>query len=346
MSRSNLQSITLVFLILVSLVITKETKIEISVVKQPVSFAESVAVSSLASEGQNDANIKTFLPQNSPKSNFGGVSDFLGNFVVNIPRGFLSENSVSFQSSVSNGTSAVGRQQSPAAILNTEIALVSDFDNENDFISYNGNLRWPLASITKLMTAVLAIEEIGKEKEIIPSEKALVVEGISGKLEAGKLYKVEDLIRIMMLTSSNHAAIALADFYVFGQTDFIKSMNKKAAELSMNQTVFFDPVGLSPLNQSTANDIRKLMKYIVNNHPEILDWSRERNFGDFQNINFFASRPDFLGGKTGYIDESKQNLVSLFLVDNRRILIVVLGAENRFEQTQEFLSYLSLVIGH
>ena len=117
-------------------------------------------------------------------------------------------------------------------------------------------------------------------------------------------------------------------------------MNRKAAELGMNQTVFFDSTGLSPLNQSTADDISKLIKYIVNNHQEILDWSREKNFGDFPNINFFAGRPDFLGGKTGYIDESKQNLVSLFSVGNRRILIIVLGAEDRFSQTQQLLDYL------
>ncbi len=346
MSRSNFQSLLLVFLILISLAITKETRIEISAVRQPASFAESVAASSLAPEGRSGASAEEVRPQSLPKLNYGGGSDFPGNLVVNIPRGFLSENFASLPSSTLNGTPTVSRQQSPAAILNTEIALVSDFDDNNDFISYNGNLRWPLASITKLMTAVLAIEEIGKEKEIIPSENAYIVEGISGKLDAGKLYKVEDLIRIMMLTSSNHAAVALADFYVFGQTDFIKLMNKKAAELGMSQTVFFDPVGLSPLNQSTANDIRKLMKYIVNSRPEILDWSREKTFGDFQNINFFAGRPDFLGGKTGHIDESKQNLVSLFSVDNRRILIIVLGADDRFGQTQELLSYVSSVVSH
>lgn len=342
---SNFQSLLLVFLIFVSLAITKETKTEIPAVKQPVSFTESVTASSLASEGRSGVSAEEAPYQDSPKLNYGDSSDFLENLAVNIPRKFLPENSASFQSLVLNGTSAGSRQQSPAVVLNTKVALVSDFDNENDFMSHNGNLRWPLASITKLMTAILAIEEIGKEKEIIPSENALVVEGISGKLEAGKLYKVEDLIKIMMLTSSNHAAVALADFYVFNQTGFIKFMNKKAAELGMSQTVFFDPVGLSPLNQSTANDIRKLMKYIVNNHPEILNWSRERNFGDFQNINFFAGRVDFLGGKTGYIDESKQNLVSLFLINNRRILIIVLGAEDRFSETQELLSYVSSVIG-
>jgi len=152
--------------------------------------------------------------------------------------------------------------------------------------------------------------------------------------------KIEDLIKIMIVTSSNHAAAALADFYVFNQKEFVKLMNKKAADLSMGQTVFFDPAGLSPLNQSTANDIKKLIKYIDNNHSEILAYSQEKVFGDFKNINHFAGQSNFLGGKTGYLEEAKQNLVSLFLVDNRRILIIVLGAEDRFGQTQDLLNYL------
>ena len=108
------------------------------------------------------------------------------------------------------------------------------------------------------MTAVLAIEEIGKEKEVIISENAIATEGDSGKLKTGELRKVENLIKIMILTSSNDAATALAEFYSFGLPDFVKLMNKKAVNLGLSQTVFFDPTGLSPINQSTANDIRKI----------------------------------------------------------------------------------------
>ncbi|MFA5084145.1 MAG: serine hydrolase [Candidatus Paceibacterota bacterium] len=338
--RNNLNSLLLVILIFASLLVTKGAKIDIAAVKQPASFSESMAVSTLAPEEQNGASAG-IIPQNLPKLDYGSSSVSSENdLIVNIPRGFLSGNSASFQLLASAEASTDSRQQPPETVLNTKIALVSDLDNESDLISYNSDVHWSLASITKLMTAVLAIEEIGKEKEIMASENSFAVEGNLGKLEAGKLYKVEDLIRIMVLTSSNHAAVALADFHIFGQQDFVNLMNKKAAELGMSQTFFIDPTGLSPFNRSTANDIRKLMKYIVNNHPEILDWSREKSFGDYENINFFAGRPDFLGGKTGYIDESKQNLASLFLVNSRRILIIVLGAEDRFGQTQQLLDYL------
>ena len=348
--RSNFQSLALVILILFSLLITKEAKFENSVVKQPVSFAESVTASSLASEGQNSINAETILPKNLLELNYGvanilsyaSSTNLSGDLIVNIPQGYLPKapNAVSQLLIPNNQTSSSVIWQLPNIISKTKIALVSDLDDNNDLISYNSNQRWPLASISKLMTAVVAIEEIGKEKEAMVSENALNVEGNFGKLESGKLYKIEDLIKIMIVTSSNHAAVALADFYVFGQKEFVKLMNKKAADLGMSQTVFFDPAGLSPVNQSTANDIRKLMKYIDNNHPEILAYSQEGAFGNFKNINRFAGQSNFLGGKTGYLEEAKQNLVSLFSVNNRRILIIVLGAEDRFGQTQDLLNYL------
>jgi len=320
--RNNFQSLLLVILVLVSLAITKGIKFESSAVAQPASFTDSVAASSLAS-GESPV-----VRSDSPA---GQVS--AGAVIEQIPP-------VAASSSL------------PEILSKTEIALVSDMDSGADFINYNSGERWPLASITKLMTAVLAIEQIGKEKEIAASTSSLAVEGNLGKLDSGKLYKVEDVLKIMVITSSNHAAEALADSYPAGRDVFIESMNKKAASLGMNQTVFYDPTGLSPLNQSTANDIKKLISYIINNHPEILAYSREKNFGNFQNINIFAGRPDFLGGKTGYIDESKQNLASLFSVNSingqiyngangRRILIIVLGADDRFDETQKLLNFLT-----
>jgi len=320
------------------LIITKKTRLEIPFAKQSASFAEAVTASSLLSE---ETNTTEFPSQKFSKINSNGAAEVFENLVVNIPQGFLPKTSdSSFWIKASNTQILKKNQSLPDIISQTKIVLVSDFDNENNFVDYNSNQRWPLASITKLMTAILAIEEIGKEKEIMPSENAITIEGNAGKLERGKLYKVEDLIKIMIITSSNHAAAALADFYIFGEANFVRLMNKKAADLSMTQTVFFDSTGLSPLNQSTANDIRKLMKHIINNHPEILIYSQEKSFGELKNINLFAGQNNFLGGKTGYLDEAKQNLVSLFSLDNRRVLIVVLGAENRFEQTQALLDYL------
>lgn len=313
--RNNFHSLLLVILILVSLAITKEARIEAPPAKQPASFLESVTATSLTSV-ENIAEPARF------------------NFII--PRVYLPETELS----VANSAPAIADTQPSLINFQAKAVLVSDLNSDTDLISYNINRRWPLASITKLMTAVLGFEEIGRDKEIIVSETAIAAEGDSGKLRAGELYKVDDLINIMLVTSSNDAAAALAEFYAFGRGNFVKLMNKKAVELGMNQTVFFDPAGLSFLNQSTANDIRKLMKYIEEAHPEILAATRPTDFKGLKNINPFASQANFLGGKTGYIEESKENLASLFSVNEQRILIVVLGAENRFKETQELLSYL------
>ena len=347
--RNNFKSLLLVFLIFASLLITKEAKNKAPVAKQPVSFAESVDISSLTAEesaiaGAEEAMSadRQVLPKNSPKLNYGNGNNLSGNLIVTIPQGFLPNNPIPYsQLPIYSEQAPASSQLLPAVNFKSKIVLVSDLDDNTDFIGYNINQRWPLASITKLMTAILAIEEIGKEKETLISENAIAVEGDSGKLKTEELYKVEDLIKIMILTSSNDAATALAEFYAFGLPGFVKLMNKKTVDLGMNQTVFFDPTGLSPINQSTANDIRKLMKYITENYPEILNYSQERNFNNLQNINSFAGQPSFLGGKTGYLDEAKENLVSLFSLNNHRILIVVLGSEDRFEQTKELLNYLT-----
>ena len=313
--RNNFQSLSLVILILFSLLITKEAKIETLTAKQPASFLESVTVTTLNPSEAAAADIpKVYLPKSTTS-------------VPLLPNFGQQATAADYQSSVFN--------------LGAKAVLVSDLDNDEDFIIHNINQRWSLASITKLMTAVLTLEEIGKEKEVVVSKTAIATEGEAGKLETGRLYKIEDLIKIMLVTSSNDAAVALAEFYAFGQKSFVKMMNKKAVDLGMVQTVFFDPVGLSPLNQSTAGDIRKLIKYIDKIHPEIFAYSRETNFGELKNINPFAGQPNFLGGKTGYLDEAKENLVSLFSVNEQRILVIVLGAENRFNQTREILDYLT-----
>jgi D-alanyl-D-alanine carboxypeptidase len=320
--RNNFHSLLLVILILVSLVITKEARITVSTVSQPASFLESVTATILT-------------PTKEPPET--------ANLSLTIPYVYLPEKEVppnlSLISAITE-TYETQKIQLPSINFQAKAILVSNLDDDKDLINFNIYKRWPLASIAKLMTAVLAAETIGRDKEILISEKAVATEGDSGKLKVGELYKIDDLIKIMLVTSSNDAAAALAEFYVFGQGNFVKLMNKKAVELEMNQTVFFDSSGLSPLNQSTANDIRKLMKYTEETYPEILAVTQPPDFQGLKNINPFAGQVNFLGGKTGFIEEARENIVSLFFINNQRILIVVLGAENRYQQTQALLSYL------
>ncbi|MBI4991632.1 MAG: D-alanyl-D-alanine carboxypeptidase [Candidatus Harrisonbacteria bacterium] len=226
--------------------------------------------------------------------------------------------------------------------LKVKAAAVRDLDYGSDFYSSNADVRWPLASLTKLMSAVIATEDIGLEKRVVISESAIAAEGISGNLEVGEQYSAGDLVKAMLVVSSNDAATAVGEFY--GLDNFVKKMRDKAVELRMDQTVFADPTGISYLNQGSIEDLEKLVKYIDKNHPEIFKITtnqkvdlRELTKGiskELLNINGFASsRPDFIGGKTGFTNEANGNLISLFNYQGHRILIIVLGTDDRFGQT-------------
>jgi D-alanyl-D-alanine carboxypeptidase len=229
-----------------------------------------------------------------------------------------------------------------------EAAEVYDVSDAGKILAYRETQRWPLASLTKLMTAVIALEKIGKDQTVVVSQAAVETGG-DKTLIAGEEFSVTDLIKAIMTVSSNSAAISLADSLAEG--NFVRLMNQKATEIGLAETTYFEPAGLSMLNQSTAEDVVKLASYIRENHPEIFALSRqarqtilERKSGrrrTLTSINSFAGRADFLGGKTGYTDEAKGNLLSLFRTDNGEAFFVVLGAADRFAETEKLLKQIN-----
>lgn len=342
-SNHNFQLLLLIVLIWFSLILTKtrENEIGLTAQKQPASFAEAVAVSTLDSA----------FSQTAAESSFE-------NLFVAIPQTFLPKSALPLQTSFRSPSeppeaaeqtvavqkeNSIGESKLPSSRIQSRAVLVSNLEAGSDLFVYNGKRRWPLASLTKLMTAVLAIEEIGKEKSVVVSRMAVMAEGDSGRIKSGEVYTVEELIKTMMICSSNDAAAVLAEFYAFGKENFTKRMNRKAQELEMEQTVFFDAAGLSPLNQSTAQDLKKLVRYISEKHPEIWDYSRETDFRNLRNINPFVGYDNFLGGKTGYLEEARQNLAALFSFGRQKFLIIVLGSGDRVGQAQMFLDYLSKI---
>ena len=213
-------------------------------------------------------------------------------------------------------------ESEPLPDLKINAALVKDATGSRIFYRLNANERWPLASLTKLMTATIAIENLPATRER------------------------DDFIRRMMVVSDNSAADGLAD--MTGIEQWIGLMNAKAERLGMNDTGFSDASGLSYLNQSTAGDISKLVSYILQRHPEIFAYSRAKSakIGGtvLANINEFVNRPDFLGGKTGFTDEANGNLVTLFSTAQGTVVAIVLGTPDkteRFIQTERLFAWLS-----
>lgn len=250
--------------------------------------------------------------------------------------------------------------------IHSNIASMRYLDGNSDLFQLNINKRWPIASLTKLMTAVIVIKKGGLNRQITINKDAFKFKtnGAAGGFASGEIFTAEDLLKAMLVVSSNDAAVALAESI---SPEFVKLMNQKAVELNMTETNFDDPTGLSFLNQSTVNDLTKLINYIYYNHPRILEITRQKeiiisemNSGakrGLVNINRFAGQSDFiggppkqgearpkiefLGGKTGYTEAADENLISFFNEKDRLVLIIVLGSKDRFGDTEKLLELIN-----
>jgi D-alanyl-D-alanine carboxypeptidase len=233
--------------------------------------------------------------------------------------------------------------------VNISAAGAYTLDN-GELYNFRADKRWPIASITKLMTAVVANKLLDPKEVIRITDDMLLADGSSGGFVSGESFTVEDLVEAMLVVSSNDAASAVSIHY--GEEKFINEMNKFAEELGMIDTTFVDPTGLSIQNLSTVEDLVRLTKYIFENEPGILKITRKPTDSiiniktgtsrKLENINIFAGREDFIGGKTGQIPEAGGNLLSVFSLpkNGSTVIIVVLGANDRFGETEKILSKL------
>jgi D-alanyl-D-alanine carboxypeptidase len=237
--------------------------------------------------------------------------------------------------------------------LSVQAASVSDLDRDTILYEIGSGKRWPIASLTKLMTALLVAETFPFDEIVSITDHAVSTEGVSGGFIAGEQFTVTDLLSAMLVASSNDAAVALADRY--GYEEFVRAMRSRAVELGMRDTNFADPAGLSPVNQSTIRDLATLIHYLAASHPKILAAAREGKVQitetstgktrELSGTNEFANRSGFVGGKTGFTDEARGNLISLFSHDGNRLLVIVLGTEHRFSATDALYKW-ALTLGY
>jgi len=205
---------------------------------------------------------------------------------------------------------------------------------------------YPIASITKLMSAVVAFENIDTNQTITLTEKMLEPLGYSPSLFLGLNVSAKNLLRAGLIQSTNDAVESLTYFLEKGE--FLALMNQKAKELDMTNTFFYDSHGLNPSNRSTAPDIARLLTYIYENHPEILNITKDNNFWlpnqagrllKFKNVNNFYQIPEFIGGKSGYLPKAKQTMASLFNLNEEPIAIVLLYSKNRRTDILKILNW-------
>lgn len=233
--------------------------------------------------------------------------------------------------------------------------LVIDQENGQALITKNAKLQTPIASITKLMTAIVTLDAGLRldEKVAISSSDIDYLKGTGSRLSIGSIYTREQLLHLALIASENRAAHALGRSYPGGIDAFIAAMNRKARQLGMHSTLYVDPTGLSSYNQSTAEDLAKLVNHAYNTYPEIRDISSTGNYSlgkqkvvvkkrrktrvfwrdvAFNNTNRLTRDHEWQIGlsKTGYINEAGHCLVMQAEIAERKVIIVLLDAMGKY----------------
>ena len=215
--------------------------------------------------------------------------------------------------------------------------VVADIKNGTVLMYKDADGVLPIASISKLITALVVIEHFNLDRSITISNSAKLHTTIP-RLKEGEQYTVHDLLILMLTESSNQAAEAFAD--TTGRGRFIELMNQKAIAIGMKHTSFGDASGLSAANVSTPEDMFTLLKYIYENRRFVLDITsdslRSDAYGDtvfrrLDNFNFVKSVSNrFVGGKIGRTDEARETYAGVFMLNTetgeRPIAVIALGS--------------------
>lgn len=218
---------------------------------------------------------------------------------------------------------------------------VTDIDRDTVIFEKDADRLLPIASITKLVTAVVSDKLIDNDEPIEITEKSYSTEGNSGKLRLGEKIKAKEMLYPLLMVSSNDAAEALAAKH--GRAAFIKEMNNWVNSIGAYRTHFTDPSGLSPSNLSTARDISTILKWIKKNEPSIFDitLTKEKSIRSHTWINptHFLSYSSYAGGKNGYTTEADRTTAALFSFGAAKRLysVVLLGSKQRDTDTLEVL---------
>ena len=240
----------------------------------------------------------------------------------------------------------------PRPYITAESYLVANLKTGERYISNNPNKVFPIASVSKLYTALVVHHLFDLEKDITITQEMLNAYGDAGHLVLGEKLKPDELLHALLLESSNDAAEAFAQS--FGYDIFMEQMNAFAQEIGMHNTNFRDSSGMSPLNKSNASDLLALSRYLYSSEKGILDISRKKDFSIstttdhgshlFISINPFSTKNNFIGGKTGRTEQAKEAMVSMFNVkiDEQEypIAIIVLRSDfgERERNTEKLLN--------
>lgn len=243
---------------------------------------------------------------------------------------------VKLSPAVAHETPEQERAELQLASVNAAVAYA---DADELVYGKNADRPVPIASITKLMTALVVIESGEPLTEWLEFRERHIPAPANAytRIRKGSELRRSDVLRIALMSSENFAAYTLASHHPGGYDAFVEAMNAKARELGMMNTTFVDPTGLSVNNHSTAADLVRLVKASAQ-YPQIREYSTTRYFtGHFRqpryrlafgNTNILVHRESWGVGisKTGYLSEAGRCLVMLSEMDGRPVVTVLLDS--------------------
>lgn len=245
----------------------------------------------------------------------------------------------------------VDRNKADIDQLSAKSVLVYDLSNDKAIFERDASTRLPMASLTKIMTAVIAIENKKPDDKYVVLNSDLVGENSMG-LSAGEILSFDYLLYGLMLPSGNDAAEVLANNHPTGRDGFISDMNKKAQSLGLKDTLFENPSGLqeSGMQYTTAYDLLVITRYALENFPDfrkvvstaeykIPVASTHKAYELYNETNLLTTYEGVKGVKTGYTPEAGLCLVTYLDYKGHKIVGIILNSENRRAEMRTLLDY-------
>lgn len=238
--------------------------------------------------------------------------------------------------------------------ISAQGAYVIDAHSATPVLERNKDAHFFPASTAKVITALVALD-IYKPTDVL-TVKRVISEGQVVGLVQGEELRVQELLYGLLVHSGNDVAFVLADNYGPGYDAFVELMNKKAAQLSMNNSFFTNPAGLhdprqhtSPFDLSLAG--RKLLQNellstIVSTPSITISDVNFEHFHVLSNVNKLLGKIPGIGGlKTGFTEEAGENLISFYKRNGHQFLIVIMKSEDRFYDTEAIVHWIDTNVG-
>lgn len=234
----------------------------------------------------------------------------------------------------------------PRPAVRARAAFAVDLDSGKVLYAKHADRAQPIASLTKLMTAMVSLDSKPSMLAPIKIRSADVdrLKWSRSRLPVGSILMRRTLLHIALMSSENRAASALSRKYPGGRRAFVRAMNRKAHRLGMRRSRFVDPTGLSPRNVSTARDVarmaraayryRAIRRYSTDRQTRVLGGNGPLLYRNSDALIHARYWPIALQ-KTGFINEAGHCLVVLTPVHGHRVLMVLLGAPDRYAHFQD-----------